>query len=383
LANVKNDAALSTDPEAWRDIGFDLDGACTNSATCVDPGDAGDAGPADAASDGGDAGDSGPRGPVVNERSCKNDIIEGLFFDGNQCRDNGLGQIFINAGASPELGAGLGVNEKDWNCSLHRGEFSIIIRVTDYNGMPDDPQVRVDIYTSTGLKVLPGWSCLDGSGKLRNDWQGFAGWAPNATWKIARRSLATTDPGTGTELPRARHADPLAYVRGGYLVAQLPAGTELWLNGMEAHSHVSGYRAIIHRAVTVAKLVKGENSQWTLEDGVISGVTYPPDVVAALEEIGFCKNFCQSYEILIDFLNSAQDALVSTDMRLPDTPCDAISMGISFSSRQVRASPADIVDSNPQQCPNPKNPTLPRQGCVCQPAGGCLPPDGGSDAGPG
>ena len=139
-------------------------------------------------------------------------------------------------------------------------------------------------------------------------------------------------PVAATELPNARYADPIAYVRGGYLVAQLPAGTELWLNGKEAHAHVAGYRTIIHRAVTVAKLVKGQNDLWTFEDGIISGVTYPPDVVQALEEIGFCENFCRSYDVLIQFLNTAQDALVSSERGFR-TP---IAMGSRWGSPSAR-----------------------------------------------
>jgi hypothetical protein len=157
----------------------------------------------------------------------------------------------------------------------------------------------------------------------------------------------------------------------------MPPGTELWLKGKDIRAQVAGYPDKINRAVTVAKLVKGENGRWTFEDGIISGVTYPPDVVEALEGIGFCRNFCDSYNILIQYLNSAQDAIGSTDMRLPQQACDAISMGISFTSRQVEADPADIVDSEFRRCPNPKDPTLPRQGCTCQPTGGCILVDGG------
>ena len=46
LANVKNDAQLTRDPEAWRDIGLDIDDSCTKSETCTVPPDGGDAGSA-------------------------------------------------------------------------------------------------------------------------------------------------------------------------------------------------------------------------------------------------------------------------------------------------------------------------------------------------
>ena len=124
-----------------------------------------------------------------------------------------------------------------------------------------------------------------------------------------------------------------------------------------------------------------DRTTWTFEDGTISGVTYPPDVVQALEEIGFCQNFCNSYDVLIEFLNSAQDALVTSEMSLPNDTCDGISMGISFNSKQVIVNPADIVDSDPVRCPFPKDPTLPRLPCTCAPTGGCIPSDGGTDGG--
>jgi hypothetical protein len=372
LGTAKDDAQLTLDDTAFKDIGLDLDNSCTNSETCWVMPDGGSADAGDAASDG------GPRGPLVNERACKPGLVNPA--DGNQCRDNALGEIMFFAASSPDIGARLGINEQHFNCAIHRGEFGIIIKVSEYNGRSDDPQVRVDIYTSLGQQNPPGWQCMN-NGVLISDWQRYAEWAPTTHWKIARRSLALNDPGVGTELPRARFADPIAYVRGGYLVAKLPPATELWLNGNHPEAHVAGFRNVIFRATTLAKLVQATNGVWSMDQGIISGVTFPTDVVKALREVGFCQNFCGSYNQLIDIVNIAQDSLTTTDQRLQDTDCDGISMGISFSARQVRADRSDLVDSEPVECPHPKDPTLPRQGCVCQPGGSCVLPDAGRDGG--
>jgi hypothetical protein len=377
LGTVKADLT-TRDDNAWKEIGLDLDGRCTLSDTCtINSGDAGDAGARDAGAV--DGGDGGPTAPPVDERACTSNQFVAPF-DGTQCRDNSLGRIFGLSVNSPEIGGKLGMNERNWNCALHRGEFATIIRVSEYNGKPDDPHVRVDNYSSTGVQNLPGWSCLV-NGTIRSDWQGFAPWPPTSHWRITRRSLALNDTGTGTELPPSRYGDPNAYVRGGYVIAKLPAGTELWLNG--ERSHAAGFRNIIYRAVTIGKLVKGSDGTWSIQQGLISGVTFPTDIIQAFREIGYCENFCGSYNNIVSYVNIAQDALTGTDEHLPSRPCDGISMGIEFTARQVMADRSDLVDSNPVTCPNPRDPTLPRQGCVCQqaPATGCVLPDAGSDSG--
>ena len=42
------------------------------------------------------------------------------------------------------------------NCSLQEGRYNQVLRLTGYNGLPDDYYVRVDFYASTGLEEQAG-----------------------------------------------------------------------------------------------------------------------------------------------------------------------------------------------------------------------------------
>ena len=219
---------------------------------------------------------------------------------------------------------------------------------------------------------------MEGSNELRQDWHSFAPWTTASRWQVTRRSLLLSDTDPGTELPRAKFADQLAFVRGGYLFAQLPNGTELWLNGQ--NSFVPGFRLLIQRGFFVGRLVRATDGNWSMQDGTIAGAVFPGDILQAFQDIGMCENMCGSYDLLNSYLNIAQDSLTSTEEIRPELPCDGISIGIDFEARQAMAERVDLVDGiDPQNCPDPRDPTLPRQGCVCQPTGGCVFPDGGTD----
>src|SRR5688572_2189399 len=96
LGAANDDAELSPNLNAWLDIGFDLDGSCTRSATC-----------------------KGNNGAPVDESACRyNPDMEPI--DGNRCRDNVFGALFGLMAESPLTAGWLGLTEADWNCELHR-----------------------------------------------------------------------------------------------------------------------------------------------------------------------------------------------------------------------------------------------------------------------
>ncbi len=358
FGDSKDDPQLTPDSNAWQDIGFDLDKTCTGSNTCK-------------TADGG----------TVQEQACKNDTL--LPFDGHKCRDNELGKLFPIAALSPQT-ALFGFSELDWNCSLWRGEFSLILRVSDYNGQPNDDSVRVDLYTSIGLKTLPNWTCTSGvDGGVPNTWSNQPQWLKSQHWTVAKRSIALNATDAGTDLPISKYADPAAYVRNGYLFARLPSGTEFWLDGQRAH--VPGFRILLRRAVLVGKLSKQQDGTWKISNGTIGGVVLPSDVLKGFREIGFCENMCTDYQTVTGYLNTHQDSLSTTSQKLPNTPCDSLSIGIAFEALEATADAGDLVSvQSPVDCPEPSNPNAPRQGCVCPDpsvGGPCVLPDGGADGG--
>jgi len=114
--------------DAWQSFGFDLDGHCTNAGTCMG----------------------------TNVRSCRAPT-EQIAFDGALCRDNTFASLQPVAAAAPEVGKRFGISENEFNCNLWRGSYTMILRVSGYNGQPDDANVRVDMYVSPGTVTDRGW----------------------------------------------------------------------------------------------------------------------------------------------------------------------------------------------------------------------------------
>lgn len=264
FGSANDDQALTPNDKAWLDIGLDIDKSCTNSPTCA-----------------------GTDGGLINENACKNDLV--IPFDGKNCRDNQIGKLYPVAALSPFVGPLFGVTEPNWNCAFHRGEFAVFLKVSEYNGQPNDDSVRVDVYTSIGLQNLQSWSCTSGpNGTVPPDWFDQAPWLSTAHWKIASRSISLAAPDAGSDLPDSKYSDPAAYVRDGYLFTALPPATEFWLDGERAH--IPGFRLTLYRALMIAKMEKQLDGTWNLNEGSVAGVVLPTEMVGAFREIGFCKN---------------------------------------------------------------------------------------------
>jgi hypothetical protein len=336
-----DDEALTRESGAWQEIGFDMDGVCTNSATCE------------------------VNQVKVNERACSNSSA--TPYDGKACRDNELGKLFDIATQSPTLAELFGFTEQDWNCELHRGGFSMIFRISNYNGKLNDRDIRFDMYTSTGLQQLPGWMCratMDAA--LNPEWYKYAKWLSNAHWKISKQSIdPTTSSDSGMEVPNAQTADSAAFVRDGYFFAKIPDGREFWWNGERAT--VPGFRDTMHRGVIVGRLVRQSDDSWAVDNGTLAFVVTPDEMLSGYKEIGICDNMCNTFKTIKDYNTSHQDVLIATDEKLADTPCNALSMGLDFDARQVTATASDVETiKDPVACPEPRHPRAPRQGCVCQ-----------------
>ena len=173
--------------DAWQDFGFDLDGLCTNSSTCNG----------------------------VEMLGCKSGGPS-IPYDGLLCRDNTFARLQPVIAAVPELGERFGLGEEAFNCELWRGGWNEIVRISGYSGMPDDPRVRVDFYSSPGVQREPVWKCPEEDYKDK-----YPRWLSSTAWGITDATLTGPIGAPGT-LPDSKFADANAYVRNGYLVAQKP-----------------------------------------------------------------------------------------------------------------------------------------------------------------
>jgi hypothetical protein len=293
------------DPSAWKHIGFDLDGVCTGSETCTS--------------------DDPPP-------SCKQSA-SAIPIDGNNCRDNTFGRLEYSAALVPQLARTYGLSDDAFNCALCAGHYTYLLRVTGYNGDPDDDHVRADLYPSPGLERPLPWDCT------QTEWKHQPCFSPDMPWTVEDDTL--NESRGGPDLPQSKLFDAEAYVREGYLVIHLPENTLFWFPGYKGV--VVAYPVRLQKGVVVGKLVKAADGVWRIEDGVIAGRSKRDDILDGFRLIGFCEsNDRENYELMSTFVNDNLDVLAD-GRNDPNTPCDAISLGVAFKAQQARAGKPEPV----------------------------------------
>lgn len=316
------DTSAAPDPYEW--IGLNMDGLCTNPISCVDA-------PSDVA-------------------PCQ---TPGLYpADGVGCRDNMFGKLEPIAAINQQLGVPFGINENDFNCELHRGGFSILFKISEYNGTPNDDQVRVDVYDSPGLEDnLPTWDCLTDKTK----WDTEAPWLLPQRWYVDKANLdgSITTPG---QLPPAKRVyDPAAYVKDGYVVARIPDGEEVRFIGDRATVRQppsgnvpfpdtrlpGGFSLVFHQGVVVGHLHKNQDSVWVMDDALLAGAIARDDLLQGFQKEGFCAdpdgpNFVDKtqYTTLTNYLKNSMDLLANGTVAA-SAACDAMSVGIGFTATSI------------------------------------------------
>jgi hypothetical protein len=383
-----DDKTNTQDLNAWQNLGFTMDGVCTNSLTCQTA-----------------------AGKPITETACQNTTY--VPYDGNNCRDNEIGKLYQISASSPFIGGLFGLTEPDINCEFKRGGDAYIFKISGYNGQLNDDQVRLDLYSSMGLVNLPSWTCRKTIDQpLDTNWPSHADWVSNEQWTIANINFALNAQDAGNDLPDSKWHDSTAYVRNGWLVARMPPGTVLWADG--ERTPIRDFVNIMYRGLIVAPLHQGLDGLWAVGDDSFSGdggtaslrsgtlawATLGGDLLQGFQDMGFCQNMCESYKTVTDYLNTHQDVVAETPASPTSTPCDALSIAFGFHARQTTYLPFDIRTPGPRDvdpmrqalgdtlpfynCPEPVNCNAPLQGCTCMPGTGCVvPPNACGDAGAG
>jgi hypothetical protein len=350
---------LVPDSTAWKTIGFDLDGACTNSSTCA-----------------------------INDTSyvLQQKCVSGgtgstaVPYDGNNCIDNSIGNLFNLAANAPSVGDWYGLTEMDLNCELWRGGYSVIYKISNYNGQYNDDTVTVDLYTSPGLQTKVSWQCRAGgviTGAFYSNWYKEAPWLQTSHWKIRSDDISLSSAKPAPELPDSKWQDNAAFVRGGWLIAHAPEGAPAWLDG--TYTPTPGFHMTMHRNILAMKLVKDPASQlWTVPDATTGYASTSSEVLQGFQEMGFCENMCGTWDIVKGYLNTYLDMSVNA-AATSGSPCDGLSYGLHFRAAQVTVDANDVVNlPKPTVCGQPRHPEAPRQNCVCSAdRTTCTLPDGG------
>jgi hypothetical protein len=292
------------DNNAWQDIGFDLDNTCTGVDTCT--------------------GDDSPP-------SCKPTVPQ-ISLDGHLCRDNTFGRLEYAAALIPELAKKYGLNDDAFNCGLCVGDYNYIFRISNYNGEPNDDQVRVDLYPSPGLdKPLP-WNCADPT------WKDHPCFTPDSKFEVTPESM--TAPKNGPDLADAKLFDDKAFVRDGYMIVSFPDDTLLAFPGYKAL--VTAYPIRLQKGIVAGKLAREADGVWRITDGTIGGRVRAADLIKGFRELGLCEQD-PNYPVMTDFVNKNLDILAD-GRNDPNATCDAMSMGIAFKAQQVIAGKVTAVE---------------------------------------
>ena len=296
----ETDLAGTATMDAWQGFGFDLDGLCTNSKTCPS---------------------------VQNVQACKPGSDQ-IPFDGELCRDNTFASLQPVAAAVPEIGERFGISEAEFNCQLWRGSYTVIIRLSGYNGKADDPDVRVDVYISPGGEREQPWKC-----PAEDFAERYPSWRQAEKFKIDPETFVEPA-GQDGEIPDSTVADPHGYVRDGYLVFKAPDGAVVRLAG--DGTRYRGFALKTHKSVYSTRLERAQDGRWHMLDGMVAGRVVGKDLIASFRQIGLCRGVGLDgfYDSVVEYIEQNSDVL-SDGTNDPERACDAMSFGIAFEGAQL------------------------------------------------
>jgi hypothetical protein len=258
----------------YQDIGFDLDNTCTGEGqgpSCLEP-------------------------PGVPP-SHYHDYVDGI--------DNALGQ------ASWKVLPDVITTDPDYP--------TLVIRVREYSGEPDDDQVEVSLYYALGLTPRD-------DGRPGPLWDGLDKWA------IMPQSLEEPEAGTPS-VDQPRFVDKHAYVSGYMLAARFDGALTA------SYLTVAPTRMWPIRHVMMAgSLRKGGDGTWELQNAT-TGARIAVNTLAqsaAWVPNGNGLPFCQfpsAYKNQVRTGCSFAD--IAYDGDSPSAPCDAVSIGTQFQAKEA------------------------------------------------
>ncbi len=245
--------------------------------------------------------------------------------DGPDGRDNSAGALLSKL--TPLL---TDFGSADWSQGAVDGDWSILLRVREYNGTPDDEQVRLDWFVPHDFWVDKG------DESVRPKWDG------TDEWPI--RETSVVDPDAGAQsLEEPKFFDPHAYVTGGMLVASFP----------ESAFQVSDKYLLDFVGSFITARVVETTGGWELQDGLLASRWKVQSILGQLGRVVIlglpvCMDH-PAYEGLKGQICSYAD--VYSGVGTPTTPCDSISAGMTFQAKPARLGPVLPQESEAEVCP--------------------------------
>ncbi len=263
--------------------------------------------------------------------------------DGPGGVDNAVAQLFAALSVFSS-----GLTSKKQSESSEAGYWSLLIRIRDYNGQPNDNQVSVALFASPGVDAnscTPNTAKWDGQDEFPVDASSLEGQPvtmPDMCGKVSGQSL---------EMPR--YHDEQAYVSNGKLVANLPAA------GLGFAGNSSSTTIRLVAGFISGKLVK-TNGRWRLDEGLFVGRWRLDDFFLALSSLTTDNEpVCTDHPLYSALKNAACSYTdIASSLGGPTTPCDALSFGMAFDAEPAKLG---IITQKPMaitQCPIATNPAF-------------------------
>lgn len=269
--------------DMWSRIGFDLDGFCTTppdyESECVPP----------------------------------NAMVEPVV-DGENGIDNVFGQSLYPLVAVTVPGL-----QDASRRFQEQGNGSVILRITGWNGMPDDARVQV-----TGAVTVFGTTAAAAPmvtiGSMGPEMPDGSP-PPYPTWDGTDVFWGRDDQFVGGDASRPYVTDDNAYVRNRFLVVTLPERTDFVFPGDEA-----GVLVRLTGAVAMGRI---SEDRTTIENLVVAGRWAVNDLLETAQAVGVCPDTPQ-----LDIFQNQIDRIADVRSRVgsggPGVMCDAISVAMQF-----------------------------------------------------
>jgi hypothetical protein len=253
---------------------------------------------------------------------------EELACDQAEGRDNqaqalfGLLELVLNLDPTSD-----GLSEL-YSSFAELGRWSVLIRVSGYNGTANDDKVRVEWYPSGGTAMPPLWNGAD-------QWPIVPTAFEEITVPIIDDAGMPTDAGMQVTVPK--YVDNDGYVTNEILVFSLPDSILTASNGQTrlGMNLTDG---------TVMARIDKQPSGVFLRDGVVAGRMKQEDLFRMVADFRDHngKPFCTDNP----FWPSTKDAFcrgldIQTGFAVPNKRCDAVSVGLGFESAPAMLGPVE------------------------------------------
>ncbi len=243
-------------------------------------------------------------------------------------RDNSTGQL-LNGLAGQ---AGDTFNQDSINTNIGNGVYGLVVRITKYNGSPNDTNVSVAIFVSDGTPVPDG-----GTDGPTPTWNGTDVWTLDSTSVVS----------TGGNISIPRFYDPNAYVANGTLVASIDF--PLTLGGGSG----AGLVTINLTGGFVTASIQPALGSYELNDGQLVGRWATGELLAAISVLSLGgSNLCPDTE-MFSFVKGLSMRRRRRDRgrRRPtrSSPCSALSLVAGFTAAPAVEGP--VVTKTPGVSP--------------------------------